>query len=858
MPAQRLHSTIFGRHLHNQIVMPLVVAVSIVAIVATGLAVYLLSQLMQRWVDDTARASSESLASALSADADSLMRTATYAAQNPDLKEHLSRQDFGAITGVLAVTNSALAGDNLMVLDPEGKVLAETGELDKWLAPGTVALKGPDRTYTALNMKHPIFIELGKQPTMSALVPVLGPKDTVYTLVLSRIIDDEFLKEMTSGATASYCLAIPGYGRVAHSLGGGPENRPLGEEIATSEELDAIAGVDLPPGVAKTYNLRFERAGYRVIVSDISLADDPSGSKLRTMAILSTNVSSQTRTVTTALIFMWSVIAVLVLGWLGNWVARRVSRPLVSLSSISRRVSEGDFGAKAVIEGANEISELAVAFNQMTDSLHERTESLTKKVLELATLYEMSRSLGSTFDLDALLESVLDSAMRIFNVESGYVTLREKDTGRFLLRATRGAVTRTPERAIRSSMSEWVVREGRPLIFNPSEEPEHEADPLTGAHAALCVPLSTPEGVIGTITIGSHDASVRFTGEDVRLLSTIANHVSIAIGNIELFLSLQDAYLATVRSLAEAVDAKDPYTRGHSDKVASIAVGIGERVGLSVEQRVALEMAAYLHDIGKIGIREEILTKPGRLTEAEMGQMRHHPLIGANILKPVAFPWPIAPVVRHHHEHWDGRGYPAGLRGEEIPLLARILSVADSYEAMISDRPYRRGRAEAEAIEELRRCSGTQFDPKVVEAFIEILEEEAAARIGVDEEALLEGLEPEELHATFVALCNGMFAEFRRLGGPRLAANLERQLNDLCHEKGLPCVIRNGHFSLTLEDVADEGHVGLMTQVVDAMVMLMERTSGHTLVEHFYTQSLAELSDRMRSVAAVLQLRETA
>lgn len=851
-----MRRSIFGRHLHNQIVMPLVVASVVVGIVATVLAVYLLSRLIDDWVDVSAAAAAESVESALAVDAATLSRTAKIAAENPQLKERVRTGDPGAITAVLAVTNGALKTDNLMLLDGEGRVVSTTGALS--LRPGDSPLRPADRTYVALMMSHVVFIELGGVPTLTAFEPMGGTDDTVHTLALTRRIDDAFLDVLTEGSGASYCLSLPGRGHVAASVGTDPHNDALREVIVDDPRLKGLAALDLGPRETRTYDLEVGGSRYRVRIGDMLLEDDPTDSRIRVMSIMSTDVTAQARGTTTALILMWSAFAVCVLVWLGNWVARRVSRPLASLASISRRVAEGDFAATAVTEGANEITDLAVSFNQMTDSLRERTESLTKKVLELATLYEMSRSLGSTFDLDALLESVLDAAMRIFNVDSGYVTLREKDSGRFVLKTSRGAVGRTPERTVRSSMSEWVVREGRPLIFNPTDEVPHEADPMTGASAALCVPLTTSEGVIGTITIGSHNPAVRFSAEDVRLLSTIANHVSIAIGNIELFLSLQDAYLATVRSLAEAVDAKDPFTRGHSDKVASLAVRIGERLGLSAEQRIALEMAAYLHDIGKIGIREEILMKPGRLTEAEMGQMRHHPLIGANILKPVAFPWPIAPVVRHHHEHWDGRGYPAGLRGEEIPLLARILSVADSYEAMVSDRPYRPGRSGDEAIEELRRCSGTQFDPKVVEAFVGILEAERGDRASAEEQPALGDLQPEELHATFVALCDGMFAEFRRLGGPRLAANLERQLNESCAEKGMPCVVRHGHFSLRTDGSDPAEHMAVMTEVIDRMVVLMEHTSGHTLVEHFYAQALSDLSERMRSVASVLQLRESA
>lgn len=850
-----MRRSIFGRHLHNQIVIPLVVAAVIVGALATVLGVYFLSGLIDEWIDGSTRSAAESLRTAVLGEAGILRRAARMAAEDPELRERLRTRDTGAITAVLARTRVALEADQLMLLDADGKVAATCGSLP--LLPGDTPLATQDRGHVPAIVTHSTFIPLDGRPTLTVFESVGDARGGTYTLALSRVIDDELLASLTKGSSSSYCLAMDGYGRVAHWVGEEVREKHLADELADDDRLDAAAGAEIGGTGSRAFDYRAHGVQYRVHVLDIGLPDDPGGRSLRAFVILSTDVAAQARGTTTVLILMWSAFAVCVLVGLGNWVARRVSRPLASLASVSRRVAEGDFGAKVPIEGSNELTDLAASFNQMTDSLRERTESLTKKVLELATLYEMSRSLGSTFDLEALLESVLDSAMRIFNVESGYVTLRDKETGRFILHAGRGAVSRAPERALRSSMSEWVVREGRPLIFNPSEDPAHEADPLTGAHAALCVPLSTSEGVIGTITIGSHDLGTRFSGEDVRLLSTIANHVSIAIGNIELFVSLQDAYLATVRSLAEAVDAKDPFTRGHSDRVASFSVAIGEHMGLSGEQRVALEMAAYLHDIGKIGIREEILMKPGRLSEAEMGQMRHHPLIGANILRPVAFPWPIAPVVRHHHEHWDGRGYPAGLRGEEIPLLARILSVADSYEAMVSDRPYRRGRSPEEAIEELRRCSGTQFDPRVVDALISVLDQ-ADAEETAESGMPLDELEPEELRATFVAVCDGMFSEFRRLGGPRLAANLERQLNELCSGRGVPCVVRDGHFALHSDGEPPREQVGMMNEVVDGMVTLMERTSGHALVEHFYSQALADLSERMRSVAAVLELRDTA
>jgi putative nucleotidyltransferase with HDIG domain len=554
---------------------------------------------------------------------------------------------------------------------------------------------------------------------------------------------------------------------------------------------------------------------------------------------------------------VWSAIAVLALIGMNWWVARSVSEPLAELASSVARVADGDYSAKVEASGSNEIAALAENFNQMTDSLKERSESLTKKVLELATLYEMSRALGSTLDLDALLKSVLDSAMRIFGAEVGYVTMTDRETGELRIRAQHGVIT-GPDVAnrLRSSMSEWVVREGRPLIFNPPRAEDHtgQTEAVSGALAALCVPLLSAEGPIGALTVGTFDQERRFTADDVRLLATIANQVTIAIGNIGLFSSVQEAYLATVRALAAAVDAKDPYTRGHSDGVAAFALMIGAKLELSPDQMVALEMAAYLHDIGKIGISEDILLKPGKLTESEMSRMRHHPLIGANILKPVAFPWPIAPVVRHHHEHYDGNGYPAGLRGDEIPLLARVLTVADAFEAMIADRPYRRGRSHQEAILELRRCAGTHFDPRVVEAFISALE--SVETTGPAAHSVEAEVGPEEMQAVYVAVCDGMYAGFRRLGGPRLARNLEERVNERLRSDGLPLTLNGGH--LVIDDEAAGSDDRLAEHLRCAVTVIaehIEQASGAGLADHFLAEALDGLPERMRAHAAQLGLQ---
>ena len=415
---------------------------------------------------------------------------------------------------------------------------------------------------------------------------------------------------------------------------------------------------------------------------------------------------------------VWVVVTVIGAALVLRSLERVVSEPLSGIVTVADRVADGDLTAHAHAPKDGPLSELALAVNQMTESFRSRSHAESSRVLELTTLYETSRTLGSTLDLAGLLSTVLDEALGVLEVDVGYVVLRDRTTGQLDLRARRGAVTLTGDQLVDSAVTEWVTRERRPLLLNPGSA---AAPPPGLVHATLCVPLADSDGAIGAIMVGSTESRDRFTSDDVRLLSTIANHATVAIRNVELFASLREAYLGTVRSLAAAIDAKDTYTRGHSERVAEYGTLVAQRMGLSEEECLALELAAYLHDIGKIGIPEGILRKPGRLDDEEFAVMKSHPIVGATILTPVEFPWPIMPVVRHHHEHFDGRGYPAGLKGNEIPLLARILTVADSFEAMVSDRPYRSGRAHRDALDEILRCSGSQFDPAVVDVFVEVV-----------------------------------------------------------------------------------------------------------------------------------------
>lgn len=192
--------------------------------------------------------------------------------------------------------------------------------------------------------------------------------------------------------------------------------------------------------------------------------------------------------------------------------------------------------------------------------------------------------------------------------------------------------------------------------------------------------------------------------------------------SMQLYQDMRQDYLSTISALIQAVEAKDPYTRGHSEAVRKYTLEIAKQMRLPADVSERLEYASLLHDIGKIGVPESILRKPGRLTDEEYSEIKAHPAIGANIVARLRLLGQEAGTVRSHHEWVNGRGYPDGLTGDRIPVGARIIAVADAYDAMTSDRPYRRTMSKVEAVAELRRCSGSQFDPAVVDAMIRWLE----------------------------------------------------------------------------------------------------------------------------------------
>lgn len=248
--------------------------------------------------------------------------------------------------------------------------------------------------------------------------------------------------------------------------------------------------------------------------------------------------------------------------------------------------------------------------------------------------------------------------------------------------------------------------------------------------ASVCVPSFYKRELLGVLILGDKLSGEPYYEEEIRLFVTLANDVAMAVKNAELIKDLKTSYerehrlfIHTAIALATAIDARDKHTHGHSERVSHYSLVIvkelidGGRMPYTKEFMETVQLSALLHDIGKIGIRDQILNKPSTLTESEFETMKAHVTIGAAIVKPVKGLTHLEDGILYHHERWDGKGYPQGLKGEEIPIIGRIVNVADSYDSITTVRLYKKPLPTALAFEELKKCAGTQFDPEIVEAF---------------------------------------------------------------------------------------------------------------------------------------------
>lgn len=355
-----------------------------------------------------------------------------------------------------------------------------------------------------------------------------------------------------------------------------------------------------------------------------------------------------------------------------------------------------------------------------------KTPEIEEYKERLNLLYKVGQKASLESQVPKLLDRISLMTRQTLRASAASVLLVDGEEEELYFEVAQGKAVKTLKKmklAVNSGISGWVVRNGKPLIINDVTSDKRfnkNIDKVTGfvTKSILAVPLVSGDSIIGVIEVLNKVDGSGFNKQDLEVLVALASTAAIAISNARLHQEIVGDHKRTVKALVAAVDARDPYTCGHSERVTKYALLGGISLSLSDEDLEVIEYAGMLHDIGKIGVSDTILCKPSRLTNEEWVMMRQHPEIGAKILEDIPFLEKARELVLYHHERYDGKGYPEGLAGKEIPIGARLLAIADAFDTMTTDRSYRAAPGIDYAVSELYRCSRTQFCPRAVRAFI--------------------------------------------------------------------------------------------------------------------------------------------
>jgi HD-GYP domain-containing protein (c-di-GMP phosphodiesterase class II) len=348
---------------------------------------------------------------------------------------------------------------------------------------------------------------------------------------------------------------------------------------------------------------------------------------------------------------------------------------------------------------------------------------LERRLAEQERLLEVGLALAETLDLRRVVALALEQAEAICAAETSSIWEVDEESGELFFRVVRGQAA-SEIGGLRIPLGEGIVgsvaaNRRAELIHDVAADPRWRGDASDrfGTRAILAVPLISRGRAIGVLQLLNPVGRDRFSEDDLRRLRLFAGPLAHALENARLYAARQRAFVETVTALAEAVEKRDPYTGGHLQRVVAYSLLLGNELGLEVDELENLRLGATLHDIGKLGVPDGVLLKAGPLDDAEAAVMRRHPADGAAIISRIESLRPLVPIVRNHHERMDGRGYPDRLAGEAIPLPARVVAVADTFDAMTTSRPYREALAREVAAAEIRRVAGLHLCERVVEAF---------------------------------------------------------------------------------------------------------------------------------------------
>jgi response regulator RpfG family c-di-GMP phosphodiesterase len=342
---------------------------------------------------------------------------------------------------------------------------------------------------------------------------------------------------------------------------------------------------------------------------------------------------------------------------------------------------------------------------------------------ELVTLYQLSHAATSQSDIPYVAQLALNAVWTEFQPELAVLFLAKPSGDSSEAVAALGSPSSEDEVAFFSGTDDQSLQArmtGEPVIrfVTPAPRRPGQLGDVALKACRIAYPILVHERLMGLINIQCPPRPEPINAGDLKTLAILSGQVGSALENRRLLERLQSAYIDMVHALASALDARDRTTREHTDRVCHLAEAIARQMDWPEERIPELWLGCVLHDIGKIGVPDTILQKPGPLTAEEFELMKTHPVCGARMVEAIPYLQPAIPYILHHHEKYDGTGYPHGLKGDDIPIEARLLAVVDTFDAIISDRPYRKGRSVAVALAEIQAYSGTQFDPKVVAAFM--------------------------------------------------------------------------------------------------------------------------------------------
>jgi HAMP domain-containing protein len=426
-------------------------------------------------------------------------------------------------------------------------------------------------------------------------------------------------------------------------------------------------------------------------------------------------------------LFFWAVFIVGLFAFIGFFAMRRTFTNLMRVSADVKDILSGNLSKRIQIKagGNNEVSQLAQAFNEIVQQLENNIEQLEKSRTTLQNvLIKVSSGVSSSNNIDAFLDLILETTVNALNANTGLLLMFDEAKEEFVVKSFYGLDSSYRDKHIPldEEVVGWVVRQKKPLLIPRLHKIKTGEVKISAFEPPLiCSPLMFQGKIIGALSVSSKKTADNFEEEELVILSDLSAQIALAMENARLSSDNQKTYLETVTALALAVEARDLYSRGHSDRVSEYSVKLAEAIGLSQQQIKTIREAAQLHDVGKIGISDEILRKPDILNEVEHNIIEQHPVIGEGIILPLHGFSHLRDPIRHHHEWLNGEGYPDHLKGEEISLEARILAIVDSYDAMIIDRPYRRAMSTQEAKEELLKYKDIRYDGKLVDAFIKCM-----------------------------------------------------------------------------------------------------------------------------------------